>query len=134
MAEEVKHLPMVVSLPLPDDQLQEIVEKSKDWALMHGAAMRSKTQFSEDTLQFAPFVMIPSAFPRKEFVKANEIQLILNELMHKVAHDRAFLTSSLRDTIKVDEFTGNLFRIYETVHDEGITQVLPLPYTVYIYA
>ncbi|XP_968070.1 glutathione synthetase isoform X2 [Tribolium castaneum] len=122
MAEEIKHLPMVVPLPLPEAQLVEIVEKSKDWALMHGAAMRSKTNFSEDALQFAPFVLIPSAFPRKEFAKALEIQLILNELMHKVAHDRRFLTESLKETIKVDEFTGNLFRIYETVHSEGLTQ------------
>ncbi|XP_044263862.1 glutathione synthetase-like isoform X2 [Tribolium madens] len=122
MAEEIKHLPMIVPLPLPEEQLKEIVEKSKDWALMHGAAMRSKTQFSEDALFFAPFVLIPSAFPRKEFAKALEIQLILNELMHKVAHDRRFLTESLKETIKVDEFTGNLFRIYETVLGEGLTQ------------
>nr|XP_015836665.1 PREDICTED: glutathione synthetase isoform X3 [Tribolium castaneum] len=126
MAEEIKHLPMVVPLPLPEAQLVEIVEKSKDWALMHGAAMRSKTNFSEDALQFAPFVLIPSAFPRKEFAKALEIQLILNELMHKVAHDRRFLTESLKETIKVDEFTGNLFRIYETVHSEGLTQPISL--------
>ncbi|XP_044263863.1 glutathione synthetase-like isoform X3 [Tribolium madens] len=126
MAEEIKHLPMIVPLPLPEEQLKEIVEKSKDWALMHGAAMRSKTQFSEDALFFAPFVLIPSAFPRKEFAKALEIQLILNELMHKVAHDRRFLTESLKETIKVDEFTGNLFRIYETVLGEGLTQPISL--------
>ncbi|CAH1365141.1 unnamed protein product [Tenebrio molitor] len=122
MSEGIKYLPLVIPLPLPEDQLKEVVEKSKDWALMHGAAMRSKTQFSEDSLQFAPFVLIPSAFPRREFMKSIEIQLILNELMHKVAHDREFLTSSLKETIKVDEFTRNLFQIYETVHDEGVTQ------------
>jgi hypothetical protein len=123
MSEGIKYLPLVIPLPLPEAQLKEVVEKSKDWALMHGAAMRSKTQFSEDSLQFAPFVLIPSAFPRREFMKSIEIQLILNELMHKVAHDREFLTSSLKETIKVDEFTRNLFQIYETVHDEGVTQV-----------
>jgi hypothetical protein len=26
-------------------------------------------------------------------------------------------------TIEVDEFTGGLFKIYETVHNEGIAQV-----------
>jgi glutathione synthetase len=126
MSEGIKYLPLVIPLPLPEDQLKEVVEKSKDWALMHGAAMRSKTQFSEDSLQFAPFVLIPSAFPRREFMKSIEIQLILNELMHKVAHDREFLTSSLKETIKVDEFTRNLFQIYETVHDEGVTQPISL--------
>ncbi|KRT82122.1 hypothetical protein AMK59_3369, partial [Oryctes borbonicus] len=100
--------------------------KARDWALMHGAAMRSKTNFSKDSLNFAPFVLLPSAFPRKEFYKAVELQQILNELMHRVAHNREFLTESLRETIQVDEFTGNLFKIYETVQDEGITQPISL--------
>lgn len=120
------HLPTVLPLPLPENELKEIVEKAKDWAIMHGAAMRSKTNFSEDTVQFAPFVLLPSAFPRKEFNKAVEIQTILNELVHRVAHDRHFLTACLKDTIQVDEFTGNLFKIYETVHDEGISQQVSL--------
>lgn len=132
MNDGIKYLPEVLPLPLPEDQLEEIVSKSKDWALMHGAAMRSKTQFSEDSLNFAPFVLIPSAFPRKEFLKAVEIQSTLNELMHKVAHNRTFLTESLKDTIKVDEFTGNLFRIYETVHNEGLTQVLNSLGTIFL--
>lgn len=34
-----------------------------------------------------------------------------------------FLRETLAGTIQVDEFTANLFKIYETVLDEGITQV-----------
>jgi glutathione synthase len=58
--------------------------------------MRSKSNFSKDSLQFAPFVLLPSAFPQKEFNKAVEIQTVLNELVHNVAHDYEFLSSSLR--------------------------------------
>ena len=50
-------------------------------------------------------------------------QTVLNELMHKVAHDREFLTATLAQTIKVDDFTGRLFKIFETVWDEGLAQV-----------
>ncbi|XP_063905796.1 glutathione synthetase-like isoform X2 [Zophobas morio] len=120
--ENVKHLPSAIPLPLPEAELADVVEKSKDWALMHGAAMRSKTTFSEDSLNFAPFVLVPTAFPRKQFLKSIEIQPILNELMHKVAHSREFLTECLQETIKVDDFTGRLFNIYETVFNEGVTQ------------
>ncbi|KAJ8931279.1 hypothetical protein NQ314_015846, partial [Rhamnusium bicolor] len=123
MSEDIPRLPSCVPIPLPEDELKELVEKAKDWAIMHGAAMRSKTNFSEDSVNFAPFVLLPSTFPRNEFNKAVDVQLILNELMHRVAHDREFLTSTLKDTIQVDEFTGNLFKIYETVQDEGIAQV-----------
>ncbi|XP_017780713.1 PREDICTED: glutathione synthetase-like isoform X1 [Nicrophorus vespilloides] len=119
-------LPSAIPLPIPRDQLKDIVEKAKDWALMHGAAMRPKNNYNPDTLSFAPFILTPSAFPRKEFERAVQIQTTLNELMHKVAHNRQFLTHCLKDTVQADEFTGNLFKIYETVHDEGITQPISL--------
>lgn len=40
-------------IPLPVDEalLKEVISKAKDWALMHGAGMRSKDGFSEDSLQ-----------------------------------------------------------------------------------
>lgn len=34
-----------------EKELIDVVEKAKDWALMHGAALRSKTNFSQDVLQ-----------------------------------------------------------------------------------
>lgn len=123
MAKEVRRLESDLPTEIPDDQLKEIVDKAKDWALMHGAAMRSKTNFSTDSLYFAPFILLPSPFPRKEFQKAIELQIVLNELTHRVAHSREFLTKCLKETVQVDEFTGNLFKIYEIVQDEGVTQV-----------
>lgn len=112
-----------VPLPLKQNELSDVVEKAKDWALMNGAAMRLRSQFDSDSLYFAPFILLPSPFPKSEFEKAVAIQPILNELMHKVAHDYDFLRESLKDTIKVDEFTRNLFEIFETVQKEGMAQV-----------
>ncbi|XP_049825691.1 glutathione synthetase-like isoform X1 [Aethina tumida] len=126
MAQQQSYLPEVVPLPLPDDVLTDIVEKSKDWCLMHGAAMRPKSNYSEDSITFAPFTLLPSPFPRREFAKAVRIQTILNELVHRCANDRAFLTECLHDAIQVDEFTGGLFKIYETVQTEGVAQPLSL--------
>ena len=85
--------------------------------------MRRKDAFDRDALHFAPFVLLPSPFPRQEFVKSLELQPLLNELMHKVAHDRKFLTETLEHTIKVDAFTRKLFEIYEIVENEGVAQV-----------
>lgn len=73
--------------------------------------------------QFAPFVLTPSLYPRKEFEKAINLQTVLNELTHNVAHDVKFLRETLASTIKVDDFTAALFRIYETVLAEGAAQV-----------
>jgi len=39
-----------IRLPLPEEELLEVTAKAKDYAIMHGAAMRSKTAFSPDSL------------------------------------------------------------------------------------
>ncbi|XP_049537858.1 glutathione synthetase-like isoform X4 [Anopheles darlingi] len=115
-----------IPLPLDEAQLIDVVEKAKDWALMHGAAMRSKQNFNPDALQFAPFILTPSSFPRAEFQKAVRLQPVLNELIHAVAHDSQFLLDTLKSTEKVDEFTRGLVDIYRTVLSEGIAQPLSL--------
>ncbi|RVE41532.1 hypothetical protein evm_013817 [Chilo suppressalis] len=115
-------------LPLPMEQkvLVNIIEKAKDWALMHGVGMRDKKHFNKDTIQIAPFVLLPSPFPRAEFTKAVELQPVLNELMHKVAHDDEFLEETLQNALQVDEFTANLYNIWVKVRTEGISQPINL--------
>jgi len=108
-----------IPLDLSPEVLKDLCEKAKIYALMHGICMRRKDAFDVDALHFAPFVLFPSPFPKNEFSKAVKLQTILNELMHKVAHDDEFLTQSLKNTIKVDEFTGKLFEIYEKVKEQG---------------
>lgn len=135
-----------IPLPLPEKELLDVVEKAKDWALMHGAAMRPKANYSPDSLQvnrihsfhyhtrspapiyflfqFAPFILTPSPFPRQEFERSTRLQPILNELMHWVAYDYAFLEETLEGTIQVDEFTRNLFNIHKQVlEDKDAAQV-----------
>jgi len=112
-------IPPCVALPLPKEQLDDLVEKAKDYALMHGICMRRKDAYDRDALHFAPFVLFPSPFPKEEFNKALTLQPVLNELMHNVAHDDDFLREALKHTIKVDEFTGKLWEVYETVRAEG---------------
>lgn len=62
---------------------------------LSGAGMRSKTNFNPDSLTFAPFVLLPSTFPKSEFEKAVNMQTDLNLLIHKVAHDHEFLSETL---------------------------------------
>ncbi|XP_076061731.1 glutathione synthetase-like isoform X2 [Oratosquilla oratoria] len=111
-----------VPLDIPEDILNELVDKAKDYALMHGACMRSKTAFDRDTLQFAPFFLLPSAFPKREFERVVKFQPIMNKLIHHVAQDYEFLKKCLKKTIMVDDFTSRLWKIYETVRSEGISQ------------
>lgn len=57
--------------------------------------MRFKDSFSENSITFAPFLLLPSTFPKCEFEKSVNIQPVINELVHKVAHDYDFLRNCL---------------------------------------
>lgn len=46
--------------------------------------------------------------------------------MHNVSNDNAFLSSSLKDTIKVDDFTRNLFDLHKRILLEGTAQPVSL--------
>lgn len=39
-----------VPLPIPEKELIEVTVKAKDWAIMHGAGMRSKTDYNPDNM------------------------------------------------------------------------------------
>lgn len=116
----------VLPLPLDPETLEEVIDKAKDWALMHGACMRSKTSFSKDNLYFAPFCLLPSRFPKQEFERAVNIQPVINELIHKVAYNHEFLEETLKYTVEVDEFTGRLYQLYDKVRKEGFGQCIML--------
>ncbi len=63
--------------------------------LFVGVCMRSKQKFSPDSLNFAPFVLVPSTFPRLEFNNAINLQPLINELFHKIANNFEFLKNAL---------------------------------------
>ncbi|KAK4298479.1 hypothetical protein Pmani_029177 [Petrolisthes manimaculis] len=115
-----------IPLPLPQEILDDIVPKAKDFAVLHGAGMRHKAKYDPDTLYFAPFLLLPSAFPRREFDRVVKLQPLINVLMHKIAHDHEFLKSALEKTIQVDDFTARLWDIYTKVREEGVTQEVSL--------
>ncbi|XP_047482294.1 glutathione synthetase-like isoform X1 [Penaeus chinensis] len=115
-----------IPLPLPDEIVSEIVPKAKDYALLHGAGMRFKDTYNPDILQMAPFFLLPSAFPRREFDRVVKLQPLINVLMHRIAHDHEFLESALKNTIRVDDFTAKLWDIYLTVREEGVSQDMSL--------
>lgn len=66
--------------------------------------MRPIDAYDPDGMQFAPFVLLPSTFPKSEFDRAVQLQPIINELFHKVAHSYEFLSESLKRFVTVLTF------------------------------
>lgn len=67
--------------------------------LIVGAGMRYKDRYDPDILEIAPFFLLPSPFPKRDFENIIEIQPVINLLMHKVAHDYNFLHSCLKKLV-----------------------------------
>ena len=58
--------------------------------------MRFRDSYDENIVTMAPFFLLPSTFPRREFVRVNTLQPLINLLTHRVAHDHAFLEDTLK--------------------------------------
>ncbi|XP_078688423.1 glutathione synthetase-like isoform X4 [Branchiostoma floridae x Branchiostoma belcheri] len=112
----------VVPLPLDPSALDSLAETAKDYAILQGLAFLTDDQ--EDC--FSPFALLPSPFPRALFDQARAVQEDFNLLVHRVSHDREFLTRCLSSVVKADKFTAGLFHIYEQVMEEGVTQPICL--------
>lgn len=113
-----------VDINLSNSELFKLVSKAKDWVLLKGKvcsiifmnkslkyielnnffvglAMKSKENYHQDQVNIAPFLFLPTPFPRKEFILAEEVQSLLNELMHKVAYDHEFLSKTLKKYVYI---------------------------------
>ena len=110
---------------ISDLNLSDIVRDAKDFALLSGLGFRPRdASIGNDSIEVAPLTLFPSPFPREAFNLAKKVQTSMNLLMNNVSHDMAFLTSSLGDTIKVDDFTRNLLNLYQESEKIGLSQQL----------
>lgn len=114
--------------PSPADQAA-LLHLANDFALSTGLVLRpalEPTQSSPSltSVIHAPYSLYPSPFPRHLFEQAKELQPLYNALYAHAAVDDTFLREVVGGAVsKVDEFQGELYRIWEEVKREGVRQV-----------
>lgn len=47
-----------IPLPLEPKALVSVIEKAKDWALMHGVGMRDRKNFTKDSIQVGVILLL----------------------------------------------------------------------------
>ncbi|XP_014731547.1 PREDICTED: glutathione synthetase [Sturnus vulgaris] len=105
--------------------VREAAAVAVDAALLAGVLMRTGEQpHSSDVVNYAPFTLLPSAVPRALFEQAYAVQQDFNLLVDAISRNKEFLEQTLASTIKVDDFTARLFRIYMQVLEEGLAQTV----------
>ncbi|NXR83377.1 GSHB synthetase, partial [Pycnonotus jocosus] len=105
--------------------VREAAAVAVDAALLAGVLMRTGEQpHASDVVNYAPFTLLPSAVPRALFEQAYAVQQDFNLLVDAISQNKEFLEQTLASTIKVDDFTARLFRIYLQVLEEGLAQTV----------
>lgn len=114
--EDLKH-----TFGIHEGNLSVLSEDAKDFALHKGIVMRT-LDLPKDARVPVPFCIVPSCFPQKLFDYAVELQQHINYLLYTIAHSKEFLQECLASTIETDEFTANIFKIYEAVEKRNNQQ------------
>ena len=114
---------------LTEAQLEALTRLATTYALSHGLVYLpvAPTQPPAPTSTIhAPLALLPAPFPRRLFAHAQRIQRIYNVLYARVAMDEAFLDRVMGEAEgvgRVDEFTGQLWRRWRRLRDEGVPRV-----------
>ncbi|KAI0636907.1 glutathione synthase [Trametes polyzona] len=111
-----------------DEQREALTLLATTYALSHGLVYLPPADVqppAPTSAIHAPLALFPSPFPRKQFELAKRLQRKYNQLYARVAMAEDFLDQVMGAEVgvgRVDEFTGQLWRIWKNVRDEGITQ------------
>ena len=123
---------------LTDAQQALLTQLATTYALSHGllylppppSSSPSSQSLSSSSLPtaptgaiHAPLSLFPSPFPRNLFQNALRLQKIYNTLYARIALDEEFLDGVMGEVAQVDEFTGELWKSWRRLRDEGITEV-----------
>ncbi|KAI0374958.1 glutathione synthase [Pilatotrama ljubarskyi] len=111
-----------------DEQREALTLLATTYALSHGLVYLPPAEVQPPvptSVIHAPLALFPSPFPRKQFELARRLQRTYNVLYARVAMDEDFLDRAMGAEVgvgRVDQFTGHLWRIWNRLRDQGITQ------------
>lgn len=120
---------MAASLEVGEKEIQELTRLATTYALARGLLylpVGNVQPPAPTSAIHAPIALFPTPFPRSKFLLARKLQPLYNVLYARVATDEKFLDEVMGgvDGVgKVDQFTGELWRCWKRLRDEGIQQV-----------
>jgi len=104
-------------LKLDESDLLKFSTDAQDWVQANGVVMRNRDH--SHLINFAPFMLFPTPFPRYLYDEATLVQKDFQTLSHLASLDHAFIEESLKSVIIHDEFTKRQFEIYTEIKNGG---------------
>jgi hypothetical protein len=113
---------------LTEAQEGHLLSLASDYSLANGLVLRPPappgSTPSTTMAIHAPYSLLPSPFLASLFEQAKDLQPLYNALYAHVTVDDAFLDEVVGGAVaKVDEFQGQVYKLWKKVSAEGIKQV-----------
>jgi glutathione synthase len=91
--------------------VEQMTAHALAYASIHGLAVQSTDKL---TYECAPISLLPNAYPKQAFLKAQTLAVPLNRMVDAVSQDGNFLLQTLQDV--QDPFTAKLLQLYQDIH------------------
>jgi len=98
--------------------MEELGSEVSAFALAQGVGM----MVAEERCSHAPITLLPTPVERAPFEHAIRTATPFNLVVDRIARDEEFLNETLSHVLGGDDFTRQLFEIYDKVRTEGIIQ------------
>jgi glutathione synthase len=99
------------TLALPLDRL---ASHASSYASANGLQVARKNDPS--SYECAPISLLPNAYPRKAFQRAQTLAAPFNLLVDRISRDGPFLEQTLEEVVEADPYTGKLLDLYKEIY------------------
>ena len=98
-----------------DVSLDALASHANSYASAHGLQVERRKE--PLTYECAPISLLPNAYPRPAFERAQTLAAPFNELVDRISRDGPFLEKTLGGSVsEVDPYTGKLFQLYKEIY------------------
>ncbi len=102
--------------------LETLAAHANSYASANGVQIERKRSDDPRNTYFecAPISLLPNAYPKEAFAKAQSVAADFNELVDRVSRDADFLERTLGGGVaKMDPFTAQILKLYKQVYVDG---------------
>jgi len=102
--------PPMIGIPL-----DVLASHANSYASAHGLQVERRNE--PLTYECAPISLLPNAYPRQAFERAQTLAAPFNELVDRISRDGAFLEQAIGGAVsEADPYTGKLFQLYKEIY------------------
>jgi hypothetical protein len=110
---------------ITEQQLEELTQLATAYAWLNGLQLQYLPAPKN-----VPVTIFPSPFPRSALLAAKQLQSTYNILYARIASDEAFLDRVIGPISDVDSFTGEIWRGWKELRNEGLHEVCRFPWPI----